>query len=196
MMAFWNLFFVPHYYITCFNIVICRDRGSHDMTPVGYSDAYNSAIAIVRSVYSGPLVLDIPGWGQETDVAIAASPLISDNMIIFSAHIYPQSYNQVAGRFVVPRDVENLLVESGRPCIVGEFGDIQLESTSSLKNIGQCNVQAVVEAAKTVGYDAVYGWAWNGDGGSLNMMSPAWYDNPYAEAYTENSYFWSIMKLL
>ena len=29
---------------------------------------------------------------------------------------------------------------------------------------GQCDVKAVVEAAKGVGYKAVYGWAWNGDG--------------------------------
>jgi mannan endo-1,4-beta-mannosidase len=146
----------------------------------------------VRTVYSGPIVVDIPGWGQETATAIAASPLITDQNIIFSTHVYPQSYNQAAGRYVTPSDVKDLLQQTTRPCIVGEFGDIQADPVGTSK----CDVKAVVEAAKATGYEAVYGWAWNGDGGSLNMVFPVWWLNPVATKYTVTSYFWPILNLL
>jgi hypothetical protein len=61
----------------------------------------------------------------------------------------------------------------------------------------QCDVRAVVEAAKAAGYEAVYGWAWNGDGGALNMLSPRWTDTHATfETYTATDYFWSILDLL
>lgn len=136
-------------------------------------------------------MVDIPGRGQETSVAITASPLIWDQDVVFSAHVYPQSYNQAAGRYMTPGDVEDLLQQTGRPCIVGEFGDIQPDPEA-----GQCDVKSTVEAAKATGYEAVYGWAWNGDGGSLNMVSPTWAISPTAGSYSETDYFWTIMDSL
>jgi len=171
-----------------FDVNLINEWGSHNQTPDSYAKAYNSAISIVRSVYSGPLILDIPGWGQETRTAAQASPQLADNKLIFSAHVYPNSYNQGAGRWVSPDDMSELHA-SGRPCIVGEFGDIYGSG-------GQCDVRSVVQAAKQVGFDAVYGWAWNGDGEELNMVAPAWHDNAQSSSYTEANYFWQIMDLL
>jgi hypothetical protein len=145
---------------------------------------------VVRTVYLGPLIVDIPGWGQETDTAIAASPLITDSNVVFSVHLYPDAYNKVAGRALIPEDMKNLFLHSDRPCIVGEFGDIQPDP------VDQCDVKATVEAAKGVGFQAVYGWAWNGDGDTLNMVSPAWSSNPVAVEYTVTNYFWPILDLL
>lgn len=167
-------------------------RGSHDITPAAYADAYNAAIAVVRTVYSGPLVVDIPGWGQETDTAVSASPLITDQDIVYSTHLYPQAYNAVAGRYVSTGDIREMKEQSGRPCIVGEFGDIQPDPVGSW----QCDVKAAVEAAKEAGYRAVYGWSWNGDGGSLNMVSPAWTSNPTASEYTVTAYAGPILDLM
>ena len=162
-------------------------RGSHDQTPESFSAAYNNAISIIRSVYRGPLIIDIPGWGQETNTAIDASPLLNDDNIIFSTHVYPDSYNQVAGRYVTSSDVTDLLSLSGRPCIVGEFG---------LISEGGCDVEAVVNAAKAAGFQGVYGWAWNGDGGSMNMVSPTWSENPTSDTYIETDYCWVILEFL
>lgn len=177
-----------------FVVNIMNEWGSHDQTPKSYSDAYNSAISVIRSVYSGPLILDIPGWGQETNTAIDASPLLLDDDIVFSAHIYPQSYNQVAGHYVTSSDVKDLLLLTGRPCIIGEFGGITSYEFRTDSNA--CDVEAVVQAAKDVGYKAVYGWAWNGDGGDMNMVRPSWTENPTSSQYVETDYFWPILELL
>lgn len=188
-------------------------RGSHDQTAASYAQAYNDAIPLIRSVYTGALVLDLPGWGQETRTAGDASPLLADPHLVFSAHIYPQAYNQAAGRYVIPADMTDLLQQSGRPCIIGEFGDIEASSVeSTLTAIAkyvlntaiiaaavegeQCDVKAVVEVAKESGFQAVYGWAWNGDGGQLNMLAPSWSEAPTAEKYGETDYFWTILNLL
>ena len=174
-----------------FNINIIY-RGTHAVTSTEYADAYNAAIAIVRTVYSGPLVVDIPGWGQATGTAIAASPFISDQNIVFSTHLHPQSYNEVAGRYMNSEDVENLINQTDRLCIVGEFGNIQPDPVGA----DECDVKHVVEAAKAAGFEALYGWAWNGDGGSLNMVNPAWSSDPVAAEYSVTDYFWTIMELL
>ena len=209
-------------------------RGSHDQTPTSYSQAYNTAISVIRTVYAGPLVLDLPGWGQETTTAEAASPLLADSHLIFSAHIYPEAYNQVAGRYVLPEDMRYLFNHGGRPCILGEFGDIQAEASITttstaatataattttaatgvtainavMSDTGRhgriqegkegdaCDVKAVVQAAQAVGFAGVYGWAWNGDGGHLNMLDPSWTVEPTSLSYAETDYFWTILELL
>eukprot|EP00603_Paraphysomonas_imperforata_P001297 CAMPEP_0114429794 /NCGR_PEP_ID=MMETSP0103-20121206/9683_1 /TAXON_ID=37642 ORGANISM="Paraphysomonas imperforata, Strain PA2" /NCGR_SAMPLE_ID=MMETSP0103 /ASSEMBLY_ACC=CAM_ASM_000201 /LENGTH=303 /DNA_ID=CAMNT_0001599169 /DNA_START=274 /DNA_END=1185 /DNA_ORIENTATION=- len=175
-----------------FDVNLMDKWGSHGITPEAYASAYNDAIDVVRTVYSGPLVVDIPGRGQETDTAVSASPLITDEDIVYSAHIFPQAYNQAAGRYVTPGDVKNMVEQSGRPCMVGEFGDIQPDPVGE----GACDVKAVVEAAKAAGFKSVYGWAWNGDSGSLNMMTPSWTLDPTADIYTETEYFWKILNVL
>lgn len=170
-----------------FTINCMNEWGSHEQTATSFSDAYNNAIATIRQVYPADknLIVDIPGWGQEVNTAASASPLLKDPHIIFSAHVYPQSWNSVANRFVQPSDMDTLAA-TGRTCIVGEFGTV---------GDGLVDVSAVITHAKDLGF-AVLAWAWNGDGGEMNMVTPAWYDQPTADSYKESEYFPSVFTLL
>jgi mannan endo-1,4-beta-mannosidase len=68
-----------------FTINLMNEWGSHSQTAETYSSAYNNAVSIVREVYDGEIVIDIPGWGQETHTAALASPLLT-GMILLSQH--------------------------------------------------------------------------------------------------------------
>ncbi|MFD1470134.1 cellulase family glycosylhydrolase [Hymenobacter caeli] len=173
-----------------FTINLCNEWGSHNITPSAYAAAYNSAISTVRQVYSGPIVVDIPGYGQETATAAAAvkgtgGTKINDTNIILSVHVYPNGYNQAKGHNLQSADLDDL-GSAGRPCIVGEFGN-----TPS----GSVDWQGVVNHAKSKGW-TVLGWAWNGDGLGMNMVSPAWSSNATATSFTLSSYFSTVYNLL
>lgn len=170
-----------------FVVNMMNEWGSHSQTPSSYANAYNQAIKTLRKVYAGDVIIDIPGWGQETQTASASSSLIDDRNVVFSAHIYSQGWNEAAGHSLEPDDMD-VLASSNRPFIVGEFG---VE-----KNDYPVNVTAVVNRAKEVGALAVMAWAWNGDGNDLNMVSPPWYDNPTSDRYSVSSYFEANIALL
>ncbi|KAF0094689.1 MAG: glycoside hydrolase family 5 [Puniceicoccaceae bacterium 5H] len=162
-----------------FTVNLMNEWGSHNQTPSTYAAAYNNAISTVRQVYSGPLIIDIPGWAQETHVAAAASSMINDSNIVFSTHIYPSAYVQYnSGNWMTTGDLD-ALANTGRPVIVGEFGS---------GNSGGADWSGLVDYAKSLGW-TVIGWAWNGDGGSMNMASPSWANNPYATSYSPSAYF-------
>lgn len=163
---------------------LMNEWGDHNITSQQYADAYNQAISIVREVYSGAIICDIPGWGQETHVAAHASPLITDTNIVFSVHVYPASYNGYTGSSLANSDLD-YLESAGRPALVGEFGS---------EGRGGADWSALVDHAKSLGWP-VLGWAWNGDGSSpvmMNMVSPYWGDDCSATAYSESSYFSTI----
>ena len=145
--------------------------GMHNMNASTYAKAYNKAIPIVRKVYSGDIVIDLPGWGQDSIVAAKASNLITDQKVVLSAHIYQDSWNGKTN--FSPADIDTI-VNTSRPCIVGEFG---LHKTT--KN--SCNWQACIDYANQKAL-TVLGWCWNGDGSEdgflYNMASPSW--TPYA----------------
>jgi hypothetical protein len=161
-----------------FTVNLINEWGSHNMTSAAYAAAYNNAIAIVRQVYNGPIILDCPGWGQETTIAAAAvkgtagSP-ITDTNIILSAHIYPNGYNQAKGHTFQQADLDDLAA-ANRPCIVGEFGN----SPS-----GSADWAGMVAYARSKKW-AVLGWSWNGDGGPMNMVSPAWDSTANSSSYS------------
>ena len=167
-----------------FTINLINEWGSHSQSAATYSKAYNTAVAIVRTVYSHDIIIDISGWGQNTHVAAQASPMLSDTKLILSAHIYPQGNQE--GHYNNNADMDELK-GTGRPCIIGEFGTI---------GNGGVDVYGVVTHAKSIGFLGVYAWAWNGDGGDMNMMSPKWVDNPVATTYDENDYFYELIGLL
>ena len=171
-----------------FTINVINEWGSHNQNSDSYANAYNSAISKIRSVYSGSIVIDVPGWGQETRVAAQASSKIWDKNIIISAHIYPGGWNQAANRGNIASDMDELK-NTGRPCIVGEFG------TSPAAGTGSSDVIGVVNRAKQNGF-AVFAWAWNGDGGQLNMVSPTWGQNPTSSSYQVSGYLKSVIGLL
>lgn len=163
---------------------LMNEWGDHNVTSQQYADAYNQAISIVREVYSGPIICDIPGWGQETHIAAHASSLISDNNIVFSVHVYPAAYNGYTGNSLVNSDLD-YLNNAGRPVIIGEFGS---------EGRGGADWSALVDHGKSLGW-SIMGWAWNGDGSKpkvMNMVSPNWGNDCFATEYTPTSYFSTI----
>jgi len=168
-----------------FTVNLMNEWGDHNLTATTYAAAYNNAIAIVRQVYSGPIILDCPGWGQETTVAANAAKSITDTGIILSAHIYPNGYNQAKQHTFQQADLDDL-ASSGRPCIVGEFGNYPS---------GNADWAGMVTYAKLKHW-AVLGWSWNGDGGPMNMVTPAWDSVANAPTYGQSSYFTVIYNLL
>lgn len=188
------LWWKTNYYILAaagpFTINLMNEWGSHNQTPHSYATAYNHAIAIVRQVYRGPLILDCPGYGQETSVAADAvkgsgGVTLNDTNIILSAHIYPNGYNQ-ANRHVFQRSDLDSMAAAERPCIVGEFGNYPS---------GKADWMNMVVYARSRHW-AVLGWAWNGDGGMMNMVTPSWKSVAGANSYGRSGYFISIYNLL
>ncbi len=173
-----------------FVVNLHNEWGSHDTTASEYANAYNNALNTVRNntSYTGPIVCDLSGYGQETDIAADASSSITDDNIIFSAHIYPSAYNSVDGDWLDVQDLDYLDDNSEYPCMIGEFGS---------KRDGQADWSALVDHAKSLGWP-VLGWAWNGDGSSepMNMTSPYWGDQCSATSPSKTAYFETIYSKL
>lgn len=168
-----------------FTINLMNEWGSHNVSAATVASYYNEAIAIVRQVYSGYIIIDAPGWGQESAILAAAvkgyntgGVKINDTKIVLSLHIYPSAWNQAKNRWVNTSDIDDL-ASAGRPCIIGEFGN---------GGSGSCDWSAVVDYAKSKGW-TILGWCWNGDGGSMNMVTPSWAQNPTATSFSLSSYF-------
>lgn len=162
-----------------FIVNLMNEWGSHRQKPQSFADAYNAAIKIVREVYDGPLIVDIPGWAQETHVAREAAQLIEDPNLVFSVHIYASGWVEYgARRWMTIADLD-ALEASGRPVLVGEFGG---------RRRGRADWSALVDHARAKGW-TVLAWAWNGDGEGMNMVRPSWGEKPQATAFTPSSYF-------
>lgn len=166
-----------------FTINLMNEWGSHNISASSYASAYNKAISIVRQVYSGWIIIDIPGWGQETLTAANAvkgigGTAISDSSVILSCHVYPGGWNQAKNHSLQPSDLDDLS-STNRPCIIGEFGNYPS---------GNVDWASVVDYAKSKGW-AVLAWSWNGDGGPMNMVTPQWSTNANASTYSLSSYF-------
>jgi mannan endo-1,4-beta-mannosidase len=171
-------------------INLINEWGSHNLSSASFAKAYNPAIATIRQVYEGPIILDCPGYGQETAVAAgsvtnAGSPLITDSNIIFSVHVYPNGYNSTHNHNLQISDLDEL-AHTGRPCIIGEFGN---------DPAGNVDWMGLVNHAKTKHW-AVLGWSWNGDGGSMNMTSPAWKTDTSDSTFSRSDYFNVVYDLL
>lgn len=175
-------------------INLINEWGSHSITSKAYAETYNSAIAIVRTVYAGNIIIDCPGYGQETTTVSQAisgtgtgGVKITDTNIILSAHIYKNGYNQVKGRGVNTTDIDDLIA-TGRACIIGEFGNEPAN--------GSVDWFGIVTYAKSKGIKVI-GWCWNGDGGTMNMVTPTWYVNPNPPSFAISTpYFNTIYDLL
>lgn len=167
-----------------FWVNLCNEWGSHNISASSFSNAYNTAIPIVRQVYSGRIIVDCAGWAQETTRMHASitgsngTTRITDTRIVPSVHAYPSGWNAGANRRLNASDIDHLHT-AGRSCIIGEFGNSPTGST---------DWSGIVDRAKSRGWDLI-GWAWNGDGGSMNMCSPSWATNPTATSFTKSGYF-------
>lgn len=174
-----------------FTLNLMNEWGSHNITANSYASAYNTAISTVRQVYSGRIVIDIPGWGQETATTAAAikgsnGTKINDTNIVPSVHVYPSAWNQGKNQWLAKSDIDDLL-SAGRSAIIGEFGN---------GGSGSSDWAGITDYARSTKGLTVLGWAWNGDGGSMNMVSPSWASNPTATSFTTSSYFSTIYNKL
>jgi mannan endo-1,4-beta-mannosidase len=131
-------------------------------------------------------VVDIPGWGQESKTAADAikgtnGTKINDTYIVPSLHEYPGAWNNGTNAWVAKADIDTL-GSAGRGMIVGEFGS---------DGSGSSDWSGIVDYAKSKGY-SVLGWAWNGDGGNMNMVTPSWASNATATTFSTTNYFNTI----
>ena len=147
-------------------INIMNEWGYKTINAKCYADQYNAAIREIRAYYEGPLIIDLPGSGQLAQVAADAvtgaggiSP-IQDRNVILSMHVYPVTWN--GARPLKLEDVD-LLVGTGRPCMIGEFGESNKTPDTDWR--------AIVTYAKTNNWP-VLAWCWDGDGDIMNIMSP------------------------
>lgn len=167
---------------------LMNEWGSHNISAAAYAAAYNKAIPIVRTVYKGYIIIDIPGWGQEAQTAVAAVKAtngITDAGVVLSTHLYPGGWNQAKNRWVNTADIDSLLA-SGHPVMIGEFGTA---------GNGGADVKGMVQYAKSKGCPLL-AWCWNGDGGEMNMVAPKWAEQATAKDLSLNAYFQSVYILL
>lgn len=172
-----------------FQVNLMNEWGSHNISSNSYASAYNTAISLTRQVYSGNIIIDIPGWGQETHTAALAvkgtnGTKINDTNITLSTHLYPGDWNQALNHWVQTSDLFEM-GGVGRNCMVGEFG------TGS----GGSDWSGLVDTARNSGW-SVLGWAWNGDGNSLNMVTPSWAQNATASSFSKSGYFNTVYNKL
>ncbi len=166
-------------------INVMNEWGSHSIDPEDYASAYNEAIAEIRTVYDGRLIIDVPGFGQATKIAADAYPLIEDEDITFSAHIYTTAYNIDQNRWLTAEDM-TYLEDSGAKCMVGEFCN---------PSQGGADWCTIIDHCYQNGWP-LFGWAWNGDGQKMNMIEPHWRDEPLAESYKPTEFLTVITNKL
>ena len=162
-------------------INVMNEWGSHDISPEDYADAYNDAIGIIRTVYSGSLIVDVPGFGQATKIAADAYTYFEEKNIIFSVHIYTSAFNIEKKRWLSIEDLA-YLDATGAQCMVGEFCD------TSTGGVDWCTI---VDHCYANGWP-IFGWAWNGDGGNMNMIEPHWKDNPLAATFQPTEFMKTV----
>ena len=153
-------------------INLMNEWGSHDINAMDYAQAYNQAMPEIREVYDGPLIIDVPGFGQATKIAADAYPFFNDQEITYSVHIYTSAFNIEQNRWLSHEDLE-YLDATGDDCMVGELCDNSVGGSDWCSIIDHCYVQGW----------PLFGWAWNGDGKNMNMIKPFWKDEPLAKEF-------------
>jgi mannan endo-1,4-beta-mannosidase len=164
---FWNSNYKKLSAAGPFIINVMNEWGHAKIKAKSYAEQYNAAIREIRALkYNGPLILDLPGSGQLAQVAADAvegaggiSP-IQDRNVVLSMHVYPVTWNGKGP--LETKDVE-LLVQTGRPCMIGEFGESNKSPNTDWR--------AIVDYAKSNNLP-VLAWSWDGDGTIMNIMWP------------------------
>ena len=154
-----------------------NEWGSHDISPEDYADAYNEAISYIRTFYDGNLIVDVPGFGQATKIAADAYVYMEDDKFTYSIHVYTSAFNREQERWLSHEDLV-YLNDTGADCMVGEFCDNSTGGTDWCSIIDNCYANGW----------PLMGWAWNGDGGHMNMVTPHWEDDPLATHFEPTSF--------
>lgn len=179
---FWSANYTKLWAAGPFMINIMNEWGHPLIDAKTYASQYNTAINAIRALhYDGPLIIDLPGFGQLAKVAADAvsgasgiTP-IQDQNVILSMHVYPEAWNGKGGLALADVD---LLVATGRPCMIGEFG----ESNKTPKT----DWRAIVTYAKSLSWP-VLAWCWDGDGANMNIMMPEF--QPYVAGTANPNYY-------
>lgn len=166
-------------------INLMNEWGSHDISPKNYAEAYNDAISVVRTVYNGQLIIDVPGFGQATKIAADAYPYFEDSYITYSVHIYTSAFNIEKKRWLAHEDLE-YLNDTGADCMVGEFCDTATGGADWCSIIDHCYANGW----------PLFGWAWNGDGRNMNMIEPHWRDDPLAFEFRPTEFMQKVVDKL
>ena len=153
-------------------INIMNEWGSHNISPEDYAGAYNAAISRLRSFYKGKLIVDVPGFGQATKIAADAFPLFEEQNFTYSIHVYTSAFNIEQKRWLSHEDLA-YLDATGVDCMVGEFCDTATGGADWCSIIDECFANNW----------PLFGWAWNGDGGRMNMTQPHWSEEPLATEF-------------
>lgn len=151
-----------------FTINLINEWGAHTIKAGDYAKQVNLALAKVYATsYTGKVIIDAPGYGQETYTLVQALKSITAtyrDKLILSAHIYPSCYvynrpNGKAKGYMTNADLDIMQKNEFKlPCILGEFG-------SYSKDGGKAEWSNLVAYAKGKGMGwPVIGWAWCGDG--------------------------------
>ncbi|MCP9763712.1 hypothetical protein EGI31_12170 [Lacihabitans soyangensis] len=156
-----------------FIINLINEWGSHDISAKNFADQVNSALDDVYDApvhprdggtgnYNKKVIIDAPGYGQETYTLKQAIPMIKANYrnkLILSAHIYPAcGVQNRPDNKPGPMNTNDLAImaQTGLPCILGEFG-------SYSKGGGSADWSKMVDYARIKSWP-IFAWAWCGDG--------------------------------
>ena len=154
-----------------FHVNLINEWGDHNCTLENYLKAYNPALARLRQKFPkiGTIIIDCPGWGQETHTMSLAIKALNDKEVLPSVHIYPLA--NASGHTLNTADLEELQdATNNRGAIIGEFGNYP---TQPQLPGGNADWKGLVKYASSLNWK-VLGWSWNGDGGPMNMTAPSW----------------------
>lgn len=144
-----------------------------------WSNQQTNAVQRLRSNgFTGPIILDAPGYAHETAFVRAEGRNVAPNNtnVVFALHVYPNTFYN-GGLPTDPnqdvRFMEDLRRAANRSVIIGEFGD-----TGGSQVNQRARVQQFVQHAQaSTANSGAIGWAWNGDGLGMNARDDAGYLN-------------------
>lgn len=159
-------------------INIANEWGSHEVKTLLWLSSYTSAVHLMREAgYTGTLVVDAPGWGQNiTPIIEAGQSLIGTDPchnILFSIHMYG-SWNRAS-------KIERMLSKCHSlqlPIIVGEFGYNHANGRNNLAC--KVNNKAILSTCNALGLGYMP-WSWTGNNQEnqwLDMVSPSDWKTP------------------
>lgn len=191
-------------------INLFNEWGSHNISSTNWANQINAAVKIIRDAgISDRLIADVPGLGQGAIRGANGIKQVTDTRVVPSMHLYSTCYDAgakvdseliAAGLTAADKDdgwgrcktkYMQALVRSGRGFFMGEFGTRQAGD-----KISEAFYKDIITAGKS--YGDIYAWAWNGDGGDMNMASPTF--QPYVvnspKTYSKSGYFNEVYAFL
>jgi mannan endo-1,4-beta-mannosidase len=167
---------------TGITINVRNEWGSHGLDPQAYANAYNAALARIRTVYEKRLVIDAPGYGQGATRLYQAlqtvqKPIVDRN-ITLSVHVYPSAFDGQTGKALQNAALKSLH-GTGIPCLIGEYG-------SRTEHGVIAPWKELLACAKSLHWP-VLAWCWAADstGGPADPRNMNMIDSPRMQQLTK-----------